>query len=93
MERQESRVDRDMQDVQSAVHAVAAPAPHTVAVIHPIPPGYHCVQGALLFLERNSWIQKTARSNRVYCPPDSNSADGVTRLRLDLSGAAGRSGT
>ena len=60
---------------QAAVRAVTVPPPRPVAVIHPVPLGYRCAGGALLYRDGNSWTQITARFNHIYCPPDGKSVD------------------
>ena len=62
-------------EAQAALRTVTVPPPRPVAVIHPIPPGYRCAGGALLYRDGNSWTQITARSNHIYCPLDGKSAD------------------
>lgn len=72
LEQENAKLEREMQD---AVRSVAVPTPRPVAVIHPVPPGYRCAGGTLLYRDGNSWTQITARSNHVYCPPDGKSVD------------------
>lgn len=65
LEQEKAKLEREM---QAAVRSVAVPPPRPVPVIHPIPPGYRCAGGMLLYRDGNSWTQITARSNHVYCP-------------------------
>ncbi|MCH6485028.1 hypothetical protein MMG85_15860 [Pseudoxanthomonas sp. LH2527] len=58
---------------QAALRTIAIPPPGPAAVIHPVPPGYRCAGGALLYRDGNSWTQITARSNHIYCPLDGKS--------------------
>lgn len=72
LEQENVKLEREM---QAAVRAVAVPPPRSVPVIHPVPPGYRCAGGTLLYRDGNSWTQITARSNHVYCPLDGKSVD------------------
>ena len=72
LERESAKLEREM---QAAVRSVAVPPSRPVPVIHPVPPGYRCAGGALLYRDGNSWTQITARSNHVYCPLDGKSVD------------------
>lgn len=36
--------------------------------VRPIPPGFRCMDGALLTRENGGWVQVTSRSPRLYCP-------------------------
>jgi hypothetical protein len=65
LEQENAKLEREM---QAAVRSVAVPPPRPVPVIHPVPPGYRCAGGTLLYRDGNSWTQITARSNHVYCP-------------------------
>ncbi|PPJ43120.1 MULTISPECIES: hypothetical protein [unclassified Pseudoxanthomonas] len=65
LEQESAKLEHEM---QTAVRAAAIPPPRPVAVIHPVPPGYRCAGGTLLYRDGNSWTQITARSNHVYCP-------------------------
>ena len=65
LEQESAKLEREM---QAAVRSVAAPPPRPMPVIHPVPPGYRCAGGTLLYRDGNSWTQITARSNHVYCP-------------------------
>lgn len=79
-------------EAQAAIRTVAAPPPRSVAVIHPVPPGYRCAGGALLHRDGNSWTQVTARSNHIYCPLDAKSVDDCYRVTPRSVGCAQRSG-
>lgn len=65
LEQENAKLEREM---QAAIRTVAVPPPRPVPVSHPVPPGYRCTGGTLLYREGNSWTQITARSNHVYCP-------------------------
>ena len=65
LEQENAKLERE---IQAAVRSVAVPPPRPVPVIHPVPPGYRCAGGTLLYRDGNSWTQITARSNHVYCP-------------------------
>ncbi|HEV7269399.1 hypothetical protein [Pseudoxanthomonas sp.] len=62
-------------EARATLSTVTVPPPHLVDVIHPVPPGYRCAGGALLYRDGNSWTQITARSNHIYCPLDGGSVD------------------
>ena len=62
-------------EMQAAIRTATVPPPRPAPVIHPIPPGYRCTGGTLLYRDGNSWTQITARSNHVYCPLDGKSVD------------------
>ncbi|WP_334177259.1 hypothetical protein [Pseudoxanthomonas sp.] len=72
LKQETAKLEREM---QSAVRTVDVSPPRPAAVIHPVPPGYRCAGGALLYRDGNSWIQITARSNHIYCPLDGKSVD------------------
>ena len=62
-------------EAQAAVRAITVPPSRRVAAIHPVPPGYRCAGGVLLYRDDNSWTQITARSNHVYCPLEGKSVE------------------
>lgn len=72
IQQETAKLEREM---QAAVRTAIIPPPRLAPVIHPIPPGYRCASGTLLYRDANSWIQVTARSNHVYCPLDGRSVD------------------
>jgi hypothetical protein len=41
----------------------------------PVPPGFRCMDGALLKRIDNGWIQITSRHNEWYCPPGGSVQD------------------
>lgn len=65
LELENAKLEREM---QAAVRSVAVPPSRPVPIIHPVPPGYRCTGGTLLYRDGNGWIQITARSNHVHCP-------------------------
>lgn len=62
-------------EMQAAAHAVAVPSSRLAVAIHPVPPGYRCAGGTLLYRDKNGWVQITARSNHIYCPLGGKSVD------------------
>lgn len=72
LKQETAKLEREM---QAAVRTVAVPPPRPVTVIHPVPPGYRCAGGTLLYRDGNSWTQINARSNHIYCALDSKSVD------------------
>jgi hypothetical protein len=62
-------------EIQAAVRPVTAPAPHTAPARYPMPPGYRCTGGTLLYRDGSSWTQITARSHHIYCPHDGTSVN------------------
>lgn len=72
IQQETARVEREM---QAAVRTVTLPPPRPAAVIHPVPPGYRCTGGTLLYRDGNSWTQITVRSNHVYCPVKGKSVE------------------
>lgn len=72
IQQETAKLEREM---QAAIRTAAVPPPRPARVIHPIPPGYRCTGGTLLYRDGNSWTQITARSNHVYCPLDGKSVD------------------
>ncbi|MEI2795533.1 hypothetical protein V8246_07630 [Pseudoxanthomonas sp. F11] len=72
LEQEGAKLEREM---QAAIRTATGPPPRPSPVIHPIPPGYRCTGGTLLYRDGNSWTQITARSNHVYCPLDGKSVD------------------
>lgn len=63
-------------EMQKLERELAAARPSTpVRTIKPVPPGYRCSGGALLYREGNTWLQITVRSNHVYCPHGGTVAD------------------
>lgn len=72
IQQETAELEREM---QAAIRTATVPPPRPAPVIHPIPPGYRCTGGTLLYRDGNSWTQITARSNHVYCPLDGKSVD------------------
>ena len=72
IQQETAKLEREM---QAAVRTATVPPPRPAPVIHPIPPGYRCTGGTLLYRDGNGWTQITARSNHVYCPLDGKSVD------------------
>jgi type II secretory pathway pseudopilin PulG len=72
LKQETAKLEREM---QAAVRTVAVPPSRPVAVIYPVPPGYRCTGGTLLYRDGSGWAQITARSNHIYCPPYGNSED------------------
>lgn len=72
IQQETAKLEREM---QAAIRTAAVPPPRPAPVIHPIPPGYRCTGGTLLYRDGNGWTQITARSNHVYCPLDGKSVD------------------
>ena len=72
LQQETAKLEREM---QVAIHTATFPPPRPAPAIHPIPPGYRCTSGTLLYRDGNSWTQITARSNHVYCPQDGKSVD------------------
>lgn len=71
LKQETAKLEREM---QAAVRTESVPSPRPTTVIHPVPPGYRCTGGTLLYRDGNSWTQITARSNQIYCPLDGKSA-------------------
>lgn len=65
IQQETAKLEREM---QATIRTGAAPPPRLAPVIHPIPPGYRCAGGTLLYRDGNGWTQITARSNHIYCP-------------------------
>ena len=63
-----AKLEREM---QAAIRTATVPPSRPAPFIHPIPPGYRCTGGTLLYRDGNSWTQITARSKHVYCPGSS----------------------
>ena len=72
IQQETAKLEREM---QAAIRTATVPPPRPAPVIHPLPPGYRCTGGTLLYRDGNSWTQITARSNHVYCPLDGKSVD------------------
>jgi hypothetical protein len=70
IQQETAKLEREM---QAAIRTAAVPSPRPAPVIHPIPTGYRCTGGTLLYRDGNSWTQITARSNHVYCPEQGGS--------------------
>ena len=63
--REVAKLDREL---SGAIQQTTARSTRAQVRIKPVPPGYRCVGGALLYREGSSWTQITARSNHVHCP-------------------------
>lgn len=60
--------DADKESAQALRSLGRQYAQPTAPAIKPIPPGYRCTNGVLLYHEGTTWTQITTRSRHMYCP-------------------------